>query len=51
MRGFRRDLLDLTGNLKALREVKNSGQPYRSIRYFNAVANWGDHINPYIIEK
>jgi pyruvyltransferase len=51
MRGFRRDLLDLSGNLKALREVKDSGQPYQSIRYFNAVANWGDHINPYIIEK
>jgi len=49
MRGFRRDLLDLPGNLKALREVKDSGQPYQSIRYFNAVANWGDHINPYII--
>lgn len=51
MRGFKRDLLDLSGNLKALRKAKGSGELYQSIRYFNGVANWGDHINPYLIEK
>jgi pyruvyltransferase len=51
MRGFRRDIADLPANLKALKETKKSKKPYQRIRYFDAVANWGDHINPYIIEK
>lgn len=51
MRGFRRDIVDLPANLKALREARKSDKSYQRIRYFDAVANWGDHINPYIIEK
>ena len=51
MRGFRRDIADLPANLKALKEAKKSKKPYQRIRYFDAVANWGDHVNPYIIEK
>jgi pyruvyltransferase len=51
MKGFRRDFLDFPRNFKAYMQVKKSKRPYQSIRYFNAVANWGDHINPYIVEK
>ena len=51
MRGFRRDIVDLPANLKALKEARKSNKSYQRIRYFDSVANWGDHINPYIIEK
>lgn len=51
MRGFRRDIVDLPANLKELKEARKSNKSYQRIRYFDSVANWGDHINPYIIEK
>jgi pyruvyltransferase len=51
MRGLKGAIADLPANLKALKKARKNKQAYQRIRYFNTVANWGDHINPYIIEK
>ena len=51
MRGARGAIADLPKNLKAFDEARKKKQAYQRIRYFNTVPNWGDHINPYIIEK
>jgi pyruvyltransferase len=51
MRGVRGAIADLPKNLKALNGARKKKQAYQRIRYFNTVPNWGDHINPYIIEK
>jgi pyruvyltransferase len=51
MRGLRGAIADLPANLKALQKARKNKQAFQRIRYFNTVPNWGDHINPYIIEK
>lgn len=51
MRGIKGAIADLPSNLKALQKAYKNKQGYQRIRYFNTVPNWGDHINPYIIEK
>lgn len=51
MRGLKGALADLPKNLRSMFAAYRSKQAYQRIRYFNTVPNWGDHINPYIIEK
>lgn len=51
MHPFSGRLSDLPRNLKRLAATRFQNKPFQYIRYFNAIPNWGDHINPYIIQK
>lgn len=51
MRGSRGNLLDFPKNIKAYVQARSKNEAFRRIRYFDGVPNWGDHINPYLIEK
>jgi pyruvyltransferase len=44
-------LSDLPRNFRDFAVTRLQNKPYQYIRYFNAIPNWGDHINPYIIQK
>ena len=51
MRGSRGNLLDFPKNIKAYVQARSKNEDFRRIRYFDGVPNWGDNINPYLIEN